>query len=91
MELIFEIVMGVMFDIAMHLLVLRLAKQEEQDRGKCRFISITFGIGFLLGIIAKCLAGGDYIVLALFALGFMLSYTAFLFTFPEKEKHNESR
>ena len=33
-------------------------------------------------------SGGSYAVMSLLALGFMLSYGAFVFTFPEKRKQN---
>ena len=36
-------------------------------------------LAFFLGMIAKCVVGGSYIALALYALGFVLSYTAVVF------------
>ena len=42
-------------------------------------------------MIAKCVVGGSYITLALYALGFVLSYTAVVFTVPEKEHAYEGR
>ena len=51
----------------------------------------VFAIGFFLGMIAKCVVGGSYIALALYALGFVLSYTAVVFTVPEKEHAYEGR
>ena len=37
------------------------------------------------------IVGGSYIALALYALGFVLSYTAVVFTVPEKEHAYEGR
>ena len=58
---------------------------------RVRFTAAVFAIGFFLGMIAKCVVGGSYIALALYALGFVLSYTAVVFTVPEKEHAYEGR
>lgn len=91
METIIEAIMGVMFDAAMVLLIMRLLGAEKEEKKKYRFISAVFAVGFLLGTISKCLSGGSPLTLILFALGFMLSYTAFVFTFPGKRNQNEGR
>ena len=62
-----------------------------KDTGRVRFTAAVFAIGFFLGMIAKCVVGGSYIALALYALGFVLSYTAVVFTVPEKEHAYEGR
>ena len=89
MELLLEILMGVLLDAAMLLLVLHLMKATNAERKHYCFLSGTFTAGFLCGIAASYLAGSGYIVLTLFAIGFMLSYTAFVFSFPVKRKHHE--
>lgn len=91
METIIEAIMGVMFDAAMVLLIMRLLVAEKEEKKKYRFISAVFVVGFLLGTASKCLSGGSPLTLILFALGFMLSYTAFVFTFPGKRNQNEGR
>lgn len=89
MKPILEIAMSAAFDIAMLFLILKSAGSAGGDKALYRFMSATFGIGFLTGIISICLLGGSYTVLTLDALGFMLSYTAFVFTFSGKKKHDE--
>ena len=41
--------------------------------------------------VGKCLEKCSIAAIILYALGFMLAYTVFLFTFPEKRKRNENR
>ena len=89
MKPILEIAMSAAFDIAMLFLILKSADSAGGDKALYRFMSATFGIGFLTGIISICLLGGSYTVLTLDALGFMLSYTAFVFTFSGKKNHDE--
>lgn len=91
MELVLETLMCVMFDGAMGFLILRSLQCARTGKRRCRIADGIFALGFLLGLAAKCLAGGSWIVLTLLVLGFMLSYTAFVLTFPEKRKHGEGR
>lgn len=92
MELILEIIMGVLLDAAMFILVINLLKARDGEKKKYRLLSVTFAVGFVFGITSKkCFVGGNYAVIILFALGFMLAYTAFIFTFPEKRKRHEGR
>ena len=83
-----ETVMTAVFDIALLFLVIYSAKGRAANGGT-RLVALTFG--FLLGILTKCIAGGGYAVMTLSALGFMLSYMLFVFSIPEKRKHNEKR
>ena len=78
-----EIFMVILFGAAMFILILRLAHSMEEKNVKARMICITMGLGFLAGG-AAVYSAGSYAFLPLFALGFMLSYTAFLFTFSQK-------
>lgn len=82
---VFEIIMGIFFDAGMLAMVVHAAQHIGEDTGRVRFTAAVFAIGFFLGMIAKCVVGGSYIALALYALGFVLSYTAVVFTVPEKE------
>ena len=86
---VFEIIMGIFFDAGM--LAMHAAQHIGEDAGRVRFTAAVFAIGFFLGMIAKCIVGGSYIALALYALGFVLSYTAVVFTVPEKEHAHEGR
>ena len=72
-------------------LILEVEQHIGEDTGRVRFTAAVFAIGFFLGMIAKCVVGGSYIALALYALGFVLSYTAVVFTVPEKEHAYEGR
>lgn len=92
MELVFELITAALFDLSMLLLVLRLAAGKgHTNQGFYRFLSATFGVGFLMSIAANRIANGSIADLVLLMLGFMLSYTAFVFTFPitKKERPNE--
>ena len=88
---VFEIIMGIFFDAGMLAMVVHTAQHIGEDTGRVRFTATVFAIGFFLGMIAKCVVGGSYIALALYALGFVLSYTAVVFTVPEKEHAYEGR
>lgn len=90
-SVVFEVIMGIFFDAGMLAMVVHLARHIDEDSGRVRFTAAVFAIGFFLGMISKCVVGGSYIVLALYALGFVLSYTAVVFTVPEKEHAHESR
>ena len=68
-------------------MVVHAAQHIGEDTGRVRFTAAVFAIG----MIAKCVVGGSYIALALYALGFVLSYTAVVFTVPEKEHAYEGR
>ena len=85
-----ETVMTAVFDIALLFLVIYSAKGRAANGGT-RLVALTFSLGFLLGILSKCIAGGGYAVMTLSALGFMLSYMLFVFSISEKRKHNEKR
>ena len=80
---VFEIIMGIFFDAGMLAMVVHAAQHIGEDTGRVRFTAA--------GMIAKCVVGGSYIALALYALGFVLSYTAVVFTVPEKEHAYEGR
>ncbi len=81
-----EAIMVAALDAAVFSLLWYLAPHAEAHTVRARLTTIVFGIGFLLGLVSNVLAGGSRPVLILFALGFMLSYTAFLFTIPGKSE-----
>ncbi len=84
MALTLEIFTEIMFDAAMLIFVLQLARHIGQKVPGAGFTSVLTGIGFILYGIAKCVSGGSYAVYILSLLGFMLSYTAFIFTFSKE-------
>lgn len=84
MALTLEIFTEIMFDAAMLIFVLRLARHIGQKVPGAEFTSVLTGIGFILYGIAKYVSGGSYAVYILSLLGFMLSYTAFIFTFSKE-------
>lgn len=85
-----ETVMTAVFDIALLFLVIYSANGRTANGGT-RLVALTFSLGFLLGILSKCITGGGYAVMTLSALGFMLSYMLFIFSIPEKRKNNDKR
>lgn len=91
MQLLFEIVMCVFLDAAMLALLLTVFKAETAAKKGYRLGSGTFAVGSLCGAFAQILFGGSIAVMVLFALGFMLAYTAFVFTIPDRRKHDERR
>ena len=84
MALTLEIFTEIMFDAAMLIFVLQLARHIGQKVPGAGFTSVLTCIGFILYGIAKCVSGGSYAVYILSLLGFMLSYTAFIFTFSKE-------
>lgn len=89
MEKWLESLMAVSLDAAVLSLILCLVRDAGARGIRTRLTAAAFGIGFLLGVVSNVLMDGSRLVLMLFALGFMLSYTAFVFTFPEARKRHE--
>ena len=83
MDKIFEFLMAVALDAAMLILVVTLAKKEKTI-AHARLIAVTMGIGFILGVIGRCIDGVNLLLIP-DALGAVLSYTAILLTVPAKK------
>lgn len=83
MKFAIEVLTCVMLDAAMLVLVFNLAYRRANGNKTERFISASMGLGFLACCISKAVSTGGYAVLVLAALGFMLSYSAFVFTFSQ--------
>ena len=85
--------MCVMFDGAMGFLILRSLQCAHTEKRRYRPVGgEAHHLGYKEGIQLETLSSpGEEIGLTLLALGFMLSYTAFVLTFPEKRKHCEGR
>lgn len=82
---VLEIVMGTLFTAAMGIFVFRVAKATDEEKRHCRFTAAAFAAGSAFGVAAEWLTGDDCAAAMLYALCFMLAYTAFVFSFPEKE------
>ena len=84
MNFVLEVFTSVLLDIAMLLMVLNLVHKNAHGTAAERFTAVSMGLGFLTYCISKAINGGSYTVLTLAALGFMLSYMAFVFTFSRE-------
>ena len=82
---VLEIVMGALFTAAMGIFAFRVAKATDEEKRHCRFTAAAFAAGSAFGVAAEWLTGADCAAAMLYALCFMLAYTAFVFSFPEKE------
>lgn len=82
---VLEIVMGALFTAAMGIFVFRVAKATDEEKRHCRFTAAAFAAGSAFGVATEWLTGADCAAAMLYALCFMLAYTAFVFSFPEKE------
>lgn len=86
---VLEIVMGALFTAAMGIFVFRVAKATDEEKRNCRFTAAAFTAGSAFGVAAEWLTGEGCAAAMLYALCFMLAYTAFVFSFPEKGKPHE--
>ena len=84
MATVFSILMAVMVDAATFVLVLKLATDASSRNGWTRFASATMALGFVCTCVGEFLTGINVALLILSFLGFMLSYTAFVFSFPRR-------
>lgn len=79
-----EIFTEIMFDAAVIIMIFKIVHNIKNDNLTERFTAITMGFGFLIYCILKVWSGGTGAAFILAALGFMLSYTAFVFTFSRE-------
>ena len=92
MESFFEILTVLILDAASAVLIFVILKADTLPKSAYSFSAAAMALGFLIGTVGKRLLDENYPVMLLFALGFMLSYTAFVFTFPQRSKRpHESR
>ena len=90
MNVTLELIADICVDLAMAVLLWNLISKGGKPIPGSRLIAATFGIGFVMGTIAAGLRGAVPLVIP-DALGFMLSYTAFLFTVPERKSEGDSK
>ena len=86
-----EILMTIMFDAGVFALLLGFIGGKLTDRRTLRIISAAMGVGFVFAEAGKMAAGGSLAVFILCALGFMLSYSLFVFSIPSGSKENAVR
>lgn len=90
MDYALELIVDICIDLAMAILLWNLISKRGKHILCSRLISATFGIGFIIGTISAGLRG--IVVLAVpDALGFMLSYTAFLFTISGRKREADNK
>lgn len=77
----FEVIMGIVLDLAMLIMVFNLAYKRAHGSSVERITALCMGLGFLIYCISKIVIGSGYAMFTIASLGFMLSYTAFIFTF----------
>ncbi len=90
MEVTLELIADICIDIAMAILLRNLIRKNGKPVPAARLISATFGIGFIAGTISAGIRGMSAFIIP-DALGFILSYTAFLLTFPERKSEADSK
>lgn len=86
-----KIVMGIFLNAAALSEIVSVLSGSPETLRQKRFVTLTLAVGFLLGVITECVRNNNMTALILFALGFMLSYAAFILTVPEKRKLSEKR
>mgnify|MGYP006886765848 FL=1 len=90
MEITLELIADICVDIAMAILLWNLISKKGKLIPCARLLSATFGIGFIIGTIAAGIRGINAFIIP-DALGFILSYTAFLFTFPGRKSEADGK
>ncbi len=90
METFLEMAADICLDIAVAALLLNVIRGGERQMPGARLTAAVFAVGFVLGTVSSGLRGINlYIVPDV--LGFVLSYTAFVFTFPRKKSEVGNR
>ena len=77
-----EIIMFFCFDISLAFVIADSLGKDGSREG--RFFSAVMGAGMLLGTIGAFIENESIALVIATVLGFMLSYTAFLFSLPRK-------
>ena len=90
MNIALELIADICVDLAMAILLWNLISKGTKPIPGSRLIAATFGVGFVMGTISAGLRGALPLVVP-DALGFMLSYTAFLFTFPGRKSEGDNK
>mgnify|MGYP004556497369 CR=1 FL=1 len=80
----------VMFDLGILLMIINIMRNKMSDKAVYRFISLGFAAGFIAETVSRYIHPGNTALFCLSVIGFMLSYTAFVFTFDVKGIKNEN-
>lgn len=87
METLFEGFMLIAFIIGICSMIYCFALNKTMTPLLDRGISITMGVGFVIGAVNRAMTAPVKWTFVLYILGAMLSYTAILFSFPGVRKH----
>ncbi|HBF14189.1 MAG TPA: hypothetical protein DDW30_00610 [Clostridiales bacterium] len=90
MKLALELITDICLNIAMATLLVGLIRRRGERIPCARLLSATVGLGFVFGTVAAGMRGINAFVIP-DALGFILSYSAFLFTFPGKKAEGKNK
>ena len=90
MELALELITDICMDIGMAILWVSLIRRGGARVPGARLLSATVALGFVFGTVAAGMRGVNAFVIP-DALGFILSYSAFLFTFPGKKAEGSGK
>lgn len=90
MNITLELIADICVDLAMAVLLWNLISKSGKPIPGSRIIAATFGIGFAIGTISAGLRGAVPMVIP-DVLGFMLSYTAFVFTFSGRKSEGNNK
>lgn len=90
MGIALELIADIFIDIGLAIFLLNLINKKGERILCARLISVTFGIGFVIGTVSAGIRGINVFVIP-DVLGFILSYTAFLFTFPERKSEVDDK
>ncbi len=84
MDMAAQMLMDVMLDLVMVVMICKLLSEKMHGSTAERIIALSMGAGFFVSCISNAVCGGSGFILILTALGFMLSYTALVFTFSKE-------
>lgn len=89
MKTALHILVLVLLCIAAGIEIIRFARRDSALAGIRRAALTALGIGFLIGGIYQAIAAPTRWIFALYLLGAYLCYTGLLFSFPDREAHDE--
>ena len=89
MKLAVHVLIVLLLCLAAGWMIVRFAQRKVKNVGWSRAVLLLLGIGFLAGGIYQAISAPACWVFSLYLLGAYLSYTALLFSFPDKEAQHE--
>ena len=88
MEFVLELILYICLDIAAAILLYGIARRGNRSVPCGRLIAGMFGLGFVFATIASGVRGMS-VFLVPDIIGFVLSYSAFIFTFPTRTEEKK--